>query len=248
MTTPTITNRWLRRLCPRADPEIRLVCLPHAGGTAALFASWAARMPAHVELAAVQYPGRHDRFGEPCVADVETLADGVAAALGPLGDRPLALFGHSMGAAVAYEVAIRLRDAGGPRLGTLFLSGQRPLHHLDAPAEDLDDAAVEAEIRRHGGTAPALLDDPELREVVLPALLADYRAGLGYRRRDAVRLDAELVVYVGRDDPGIEPGDMGGWSEFTSAGTSSRRFEGGHFYLLEREAELVGDIVRRLSD
>lgn len=111
-------GRWLRRPRPVANPRLRLVCLPHGGGTAGAFYGWTAWLPADVELVAVQYPGRQDRFGEPCLRDMGELADAVAQALLPLLDRPVALFGHSMGAALAYEVTLRLETQYRARRGS----------------------------------------------------------------------------------------------------------------------------------
>ncbi|MFD0857279.1 thioesterase II family protein [Actinomadura adrarensis] len=220
--------------------------MPYAGGTASAFNSWGERLPAHVDLLAVQYPGRQDRLGEPCVDDVHTLADNVAEALRQVDDRPMALFGHSMGASVAYEVAVRLQSGRGPSVATLFVSGRQPPPRPDGPPEHLDDAAVEAEFRRYGWIDPSIMDDQGLRSLVLPSLVADYRAALAYSREDVVRLPIELVAYAGTTDPGAALTDLLGWSEFTSVGASFQYFEGDHFYLVEREAELIADMVRRL--
>src|SRR5689334_14969295 len=98
------SSRWFRRYRRVTDPRLRLVCFPHAGGSASAYRSWAALLPSDVDMLAVQYPGRQDRLAEPCLVAMEQLTDAIVTALAPLCDRPLALFGHSMGASLAHEV------------------------------------------------------------------------------------------------------------------------------------------------
>lgn len=102
---------WVRpfRLTPM--PRLRLACFPHAGGSASFFRSWSERLPPDIDLLALQYPGREDRFNEAPATRLEDLADGAALALRDFADAPLALFGHSLGAALAYETALRLESA-----------------------------------------------------------------------------------------------------------------------------------------
>ncbi|MFJ8430176.1 thioesterase II family protein [Kitasatospora sp. NPDC094019] len=242
------TARWLRRPRPRRDPAARLVCLPHAGGTASVYSPWSDRLPAAIELIAVQYPGRQDRLAEPPVSSVPRIADAVAEALAPYTDRPLFLFGHSMGGLVAYEVAIRLEAGPGADPAGLFVSGQLAPHRSAPPEEALDDATVEAEAREAGWSDPVVFDHPELRELVLPALLADVRASLTYHREEPVRLRAPIAAYGGLGDGGDVPGELAAWGEATSGAAVWRAFDGDHFYLRPQEAQLVADMVTRMSD
>jgi len=254
MTVSTTTGtsgasaRWLRRPRPRHYPEVRLVCLPHAGGTAGEYIPWAARLPAQVELIAVQYPGRQDRLDEPCAQSVPEIADALVPALAPYADRPLYLFGHSMGGLVAYEVAVRLEAGAGPDPAGLFASGALAPHRVTPPREMLDDATVEADIRTSGWSDPAVFEHPELRELVLPALLADVRAVLSYHRRDPVRLRCPIVAYAGSDGAADVPAEAAAWGELTSGPAAWRQFDGDHFYVRSQQAELVADIEARMSN
>jgi pyochelin biosynthetic protein PchC len=254
MTAPTtsaiadVSARWLRRPRPRQDPSARLVCLPHAGGTAGVYSPWSARLPTDIELIGVQYPGRQDRLAEPLMSSVLQIADAVAPALAPYADRPLFLFGHSMGSLVAYEVAIRMEAGPGPDPAGLFVSGQFAPQRSAPLREALDDATVEAEARESGWTDPEVFDHPELRELVLPALLADVRASLSYHRDEPVRLRTPIAAYGGRGDSDDVSGELAAWGELTSGSAVCRAFDGDHFYLRAREAELVADIVTRMSD
>ncbi|MDW5329550.1 polyketide synthase [Plantactinospora sp. KLBMP9567] len=240
-------DRWLRRHGHPAGGRVRLVCLPHAGGGASFFRRWPRHLPATVELHAVQYPGREDRIAEPPVDDLHRLADLVAEAVLPLADRPLALFGHSMGAAVAAEVALRCQ-ARGRSPAHLFVSAFPAFGHGGADGDrPADDDTITASIRRLAGPGAAVLDVPGLRAMVLPTLRADYRAVEAYRPRPAARLGCPVVGYAGREDPTVTVAQVAEWAAVADGGFALRVYPGSHFYLLEHEADVVADIVRRLA-
>jgi surfactin synthase thioesterase subunit len=139
---------WIRRYHPRPDSLLRLVCLPRAGGSASFFYPLSASLPATAEALAVQYPGRQGRRTEPCAQSIGALAGQVAAGLRESeDDRPLALFGHSMGSVLAFEVAVRLEQDGGAPLAGVIASGRRsPTRHVDERVHLRDDAGLLAEI------------------------------------------------------------------------------------------------------
>ncbi|MFH8568044.1 thioesterase II family protein [Streptomyces sp. NPDC017993] len=242
-------SAWLKWYRPVLAPRLRLICLPYAGGTAGAFHSWADRLPANVELVAVQYPGRQDRFQEPCVEEMAPLADHIAQELAPYCDRPFALFGHSMGAAVGYEVALRLEARYGARPQHLFVSGHAspllPRGHRDVHLRD-EESMLEW-FGELGAMDPAVLADKELRPLVVPSLRADLRLIETYRPAPHRPVSAPLTSYVGDADPGVDPDDAAAWSELTSGEFSFRVFPGGHFYLSDQETELLADITERLE-
>ncbi|MFJ8545463.1 thioesterase II family protein [Streptomyces sp. NPDC093586] len=247
MTGPGI---WFRRYRGAVAPRVRLVCFPHAGGNARLFHGWASRLPADVELLAVRYPGRQERMDEPCVESMDELADRISAALEPERGLPLALFGHSMGAAVAYEVAVRLEApaAGGPGPALLMLSGRSAPHRtrptaLHRAADDVLVAGV-TRLGTLGGDAYAV---PELRELLLPVLRADYRLIETYAGPRPAVVRAPMVAYLGDRDPGVSRPDVEAWAELTEGDFTVRSFPGDHFYLAPREAELTADVTERLA-
>ncbi|MFH8768891.1 MULTISPECIES: thioesterase II family protein [unclassified Streptomyces] len=242
-------SAWIKRYRPLESPSLRLFCLPYAGGNAGAFHRWAQAPLDGVEVVAVQYPGRQDRLGEECLPDMESLADGVAAALVPLLDRPFALFGHSMGASVAYEVALRLEHRYRARPRRVFVSAAgsplRPRSHTDIHLRS-DDAMVEW-FGELGAMDKAVLADPELRPLVLPAMRADLRLIETYRPLSGRRTTAPVTAYVGDADPGVDPDDARAWQDLTSAEFSFRVFSGGHFYLSDHEDALLADITERLG-
>ncbi|TVT61171.1 thioesterase [Amycolatopsis rhizosphaerae] len=237
---------WFRRYGPAGrEAATRLVCLPHAGGAASLFRTWGGYLPPEVDLLATCYPGRQERIGEACRDRMDVLADEIADALLPLSDLPLALFGHSMGASVAHEVALRLNRAGAPP-AALFVSARQPPHRLEARPE-VDDGSIVDDVLRLDPDSAVALRDPHLRELVLPALRADYRLVAGYRPGPLPLLDVPVTAYFGSEDPDVSPAEMREWASVTTGEFRSRGFPGGHFYLTPHQAALVGDLAARLS-
>lgn len=233
------TADWV--VVPRSRPRARarLLCFPHAGGRATAYAPWAELAGPDVELAAVELPGHGTRLRQPPIADPRALVRATTAALFPHLDRPFALFGHSFGALLAYEVARALRRVGGPAPVHLFVSGQCAPHlaALAAPPPARTDDELLAELRRLGGTPATVLGDAALLSVFLPALAADFAFTDRYAWIPGPPLGCALTAFVGDDD--AEAGDVAPWGEHTTGDFSVRRFPGGHFFLHSAADALV---------
>ncbi|WP_282697073.1 alpha/beta fold hydrolase [Streptomyces sp. CC208A] len=234
-------SEWFRCYVPASENAARLICFPHAGGAASAYVTLARALAPDIEVVSVQYPGRQDRRREPAVTDLRLLAGLVTEAIGE-PDRPYALFGHSMGAIVAHETARLLARRPVPAPLRLFLSGRGAPSPLRREAGPRDDAALLTEIRRLGGTDSALLDDPELLELAMPVLRADYAALGRYHWTGGPPLASPLSVLIGADDPLVTVGQAAAWREHTTASFELKVFPGGHFYLGDATDE-VADVV-----
>ncbi|MFF4417766.1 thioesterase II family protein [Streptosporangium sp. NPDC001559] len=248
-TNPVATSeRQFHAINPCPRPNLRLVCFPHSGGSAGYFRTWKSAVPEGVELLAVRYPGREERLCDPFAEDMRELADSIAHACARFDDAPLAFFGHSLGSLVAYEVAVRLSARYGVTLRTLFASSCAA--PWLAPRLGLGDAADEALIERVGqlgGTDMSVFDNLELRELIMPAIRADYRLLDRYTEPATTALDCPVHVYHGTDDPGVGADAVAAWSRATARAFSTRAFPGGHFYLAEHLPELARDLFARLE-
>lgn len=241
------TALWVRRFHAANDDAPRLVCFPHAGGSASYFFSVAQALSPAVEVLAIQYPGRQDRHTEPLVDDIHVLADRIADNLTPWLDRPFAFFGHSMGAVVGYEVA-RLLQERGHRAEHLFASGRRaPSRYRDENVHKLGDDGVIAEIRRLNGTDSQVLQDEEVLRMVLGAVRNDYRAIETYVHRIGPKLDCPVTALVGDQDPKTTIDEAESWSWHTTSAFELGVFRGGHFYLNSHRTEILRLITRRMT-
>jgi surfactin synthase thioesterase subunit len=225
---------------------VQLVVLPHAGGAASFYVPLCRALAPAADVVAVQYPGRQERRSEPCVTDLVELAELVAAALADRLDRPTVLFGHSMGATLAFELARRLPVVH------VFASARRAPSRWrdDDRVHEGDDAQLIAEVMALGGSSAELLADEEIAAMVLPSLRGDYRAAETYRWTPGPPLTVPVTVLVGDDDPKVSLDEARAWEEHTTGQVDLHVFSGGHFYLVDHQREvvdLVGDRLRALA-
>jgi len=233
----------LRRHHATDRPRLRVVCFPHAGGSASFFRAWPDALPADVDVFAVQYPGHEDRISEPLADDLRSLAADQAESLAPLLDVPVLLFGHSMGALVAFETARRIESlVPRARIALAVSAATAPDVSRDLP-DDIDTDDVLADhLSRLGGMAPEVLADPDMRDIMLPVVRHDYRLVRRYRDVPEPRLRCPILAFCGEDDPAAGYADMERWASRTAGRFSSRAFAGGHFYLVPHRSELLKEL------
>lgn len=239
---------WLPAVLPEAG--LRLFCFPHAGVGASAYRAWPDLLPkAEIGVCPVQLPGRENRLGEPAARDVGQLVDALFSEVADRLDRPFALFGHSLGALVAFEFARLLRDRGAPLPVHLFVSG-RIAPQLADPREklnDLPDAGLRARLAELGGIPSAVLDDPDLLTLLLPLLRADLAVNENYRYRPGPPLPVPITAFGGARDPKVSAVELRAWAEQTSGQFTDRMLPGGHFFVQESVRSLLGHLVTGLS-
>jgi pyochelin biosynthetic protein PchC len=244
---PSPARAWLRTYQPRPGAEVRLVCLPPAGASAPFFRAWLRYLPPEVELISVQYPGRLDRINEQAVAHMETMADAVTEALLPFVDKPLGLFGHSMGSAIGFEVAMRLSRNPRAQLIRLFVSGYPvPARRLGTSLHLASDSDLIAELSRLGGIDDALFEDLDLLQTLLPPLRSDYQIVETYQPTSESPLATPITAMVGAEDDEVPADTVLGWRESTTGDFRFVSFPGGHFYLNDRPAEVAELVASQL--
>jgi pyochelin biosynthetic protein PchC len=244
---PPSNRRWLRGAAPHADAP-RVICCPHSGGSATYFRSWQRSAPPDVAVLAVQYPGRHERLADPFAGSVREMADGLATEILRDSFAPVVLFGHSMGAAVAFETARRIRAAGVPLAALIVSSHTPPAVPVDSDLHTLPDEEMWRELAALGGTEPEILEMTDLREVYSPIVRADLTVSAEYVDPDcAGSLDVPVLALAGTRDA-IAPADsMARWAEVTTAGWELRTYEGDHFHLQDHAEDILHTAYEMLS-
>ena len=239
---------WLRRFHQADAGAPGLICFPPAGGSASWFHPMSAALAPDVDVVAMQYPGRQDRRAEDPIDDVVVLAYRISRILSGATGWPVAFFGHSVGATVAFEVARALVAADGAGPAHLLVSGRRaPTRHRDEHVHRRDDAGILQDLRRLGGTDARVLGDDDVIRLVLPATRADYRAAETYRYVAGPLLTCPVTALTGDDDPSTTLDEAAGWREVTTGAFELRVFPGGHFFLTRHLDEIVRLIGERLG-
>ncbi|MET8661178.1 thioesterase II family protein [Streptomyces griseus] len=223
----------------------RLYCLPHAGGSSSAYRTWAGRLGDDTEVVPVQLPGRGTRFAERPATTAEEIADGLSAAIAAREDGEWSLFGHSMGALLAYEVAHRMSASGRPP-AHLVVSGMTapPLaaRRDRRPVRELSDAELMRRIGELGATPEDVLRSTEMMELLLPVFRADYQVCDSYRFTSRPPLRVPVTVLGGAADPGAPVAGLSAWRDLTSAAYALRLFPGGHFYLNDRLDQVLRSV------
>jgi surfactin synthase thioesterase subunit len=241
-------GKWLVPIGGTSRGRALLFCFPFAGGGTAPFRGWPQHLGNDIEVLAVLPPGRESRFAEPPLRDFGLLVQRAAAGLLAVVDRPFALFGHSLGAVVAYEVA-RVMERHDAVPAMLFVSG-RKAPHLPSPRPPiagLEDAAFLRGMAEMEGTPGEVLESPELLELLLPMLRADFALAEEYRPLPGPRLACPVTALGSEDDRWIDRPGLQAWQEVTGGPFELRIFPGNHFYLLRYAERLLGYLDQRMA-
>ncbi|WP_457034051.1 aminotransferase class V-fold PLP-dependent enzyme [Kitasatospora sp. P5_F3] len=252
---PRARDAWIRRYTrPGETVRARLYCFPFGGGGASVYHRWGETLDKGVELCAVQLPGREERLGEPLLRTVDEVLDALLPVLAEEtedADVPFAFFGHSMGALLAFETCRRLRAERGVLPAHLFVSGYPPPDRVvrARTLHTLGDREFVAALRETDDQLDRVLADPELTELFLPILRADFRLCEIHRHQAGEPLPCPVTAFGGTGDPMTPRGALDDWRRHTTGPFRARMFDGGHFYLRDREQQLVrlvGDGLRTL--
>jgi medium-chain acyl-[acyl-carrier-protein] hydrolase len=228
---------------------VTLYCLPLAGGGAGVFREWAAGLPEGTEVCPIHLPGREARFREPAISDLDVLVTGLVDALVPDLNGPFALFGHSMGGLIAFEVADRLRVRGiSP--AWFFASGALPPHvpRREPMRHGLPDDDLVAAVQRMNGTPRQVIEESDVMRLMLPTIRSDFRLVETYRYRPRAPLACPLVVIGGDDDPQVRPADLAAWRVHAAGRFETHILPGDHFFVSSSRAELLELLSERLAE
>lgn len=241
-------NLWFPIIKPDELVKIRLFCLPFAGGNASTYRLWQNHFPDFVDVCPIQLPGRSNRINEDCISDFSLLANLISSEITPFTNVPFSFFGHSMGALIGFEV-----------IRSLINKGKIPVHFFPSGAKapdsggrkfklhNLDNEQLKEELKKLRGTPQEILEHPELFELLLPILRADFKIVDDYYFTPGQKLPCPVTVFGGYDDE-VSQHDLSQWKTQTDADFRVRMFEGNHFFLNEQTSALSGEIYYDLSN
>ncbi|MBC6477559.1 MAG: thioesterase [Hormoscilla sp. GM7CHS1pb] len=256
MTSRPSKNPWIKYLKPNPKAQLRLFCFPYAGGSAGVFRSWPDSLPPTVEVCAVELPGRGTRIKDAPFTRMEPLVEAIALALLPELDKPFAFFGHSMGALVSFELARLLRrsqagarERGDRQLSHLSISGRSApqIPDPEPPIHALPEAEFVEKLRCYNGTPSEVLANPELMQLFLPILRADFELIETYVYKNEPAFDFPITAFGGLSDFKASREDLSAWDRHTTAAFDLRMLPGDHFFLHSNEALLLQSITRQLQ-
>lgn len=242
-------DQWVYRSSEQADSRLRLICLPYAGGGAAVYRLWSEVMPPGIDVCRVQLPGRETRLREKPYDRLANLLDALLEVVSPLLDVPFVIFGHSMGALTGFELARAIRRETGLSPKHFFASGWRaPQIGLGTALHGLPDPEfVERLQARFSGIPAGVLEDPELLELMLPILRADLAICETYQFADELPLDCPITVFGGQEDYWTSATDLAAWAGHTADELNVKMFPGDHFFINDPRQLVARQVAEVLS-
>ena len=243
------TTPWLNVFQHNPEASLRLFCFPYAGGAAYIFRDWADQLPADVEICPVQLPGRGARMREASFIRVPALVTALCQELLPYLDKPFAFFGHSLGALISFELARKLSHDYQLEPLHLFVSGRGApqLEDTRPDTHNLPEDEFVKELRRLNGTPAEVLDQPELLQLIIPTLRADFELCETYEHLTSAPLKCAITALGGLYDEDVPRERLEPWREHTSASFSLKMLPGDHFFLHSSESMLLQILALELK-
>jgi medium-chain acyl-[acyl-carrier-protein] hydrolase len=228
-----INNQWLKVFKPIPNARLRLFCLPFAGGGAQFFCDWHEYLPRSIELCAIQLPGRENRILEKPIMTLADLVDAIIKGVKEWIGKPYAIFGHSMGALLGYELTQAIRIAGLPQPYHLLISGRSApyLPQVLPPIHNLPDDQFIKEIKDLNGTPNEVMGSQELLKMIMPVLRTDFKLCETYTYNNGPPLACSITAYGGLQDHTVSRDEVDAWRQLTIGSFTIRMFPGDHFYI-----------------
>jgi medium-chain acyl-[acyl-carrier-protein] hydrolase len=236
-------QRWIVRQ-PQTSAPLRLFCFPYAGGGTRSYAPWQAILGEVAEVCMVQLPGRGARLLESCESSFEQLVDTLTRLVALESDRPLVLFGHSLGAVMAFEVTRTLRARGLQLPLRLIVSACEAPHVRSSSRRyhEFNDSDLISALRDLNGTSTLVLENAEMMRLVLPAIRADFALNADYAYRHEAPLNLPITVFAGEYDNHVKIDGARRWCEQSTQTIELHNLPGGHFFIDTHRSALMSHL------
>jgi len=240
------TSSWFQRSRNDLESRLRLFCFPYAGGGTAVFRNWSRELGPQIAVTPALLPGREIKLREPLYTKLEPLIEQLASHIAPYLDRPFALFGHSMGAVIAFELARRVRLQHGVEPDHLFISAKNAPHlsAINRRRHDLPEPEFLQMLERMNGTPREVLENLELREIIVPLLRADFAVCDTYSYVPDLPLKCPITVLGGEEDNQVSLRALEGWVEQTTGDFRLHMLPGDHFFINHAPLKVL-DVVNK---
>jgi medium-chain acyl-[acyl-carrier-protein] hydrolase len=250
MATSKEPHSWVVFPKPNPQARFRLFCFPYAGGGATIYRAWPDDLPSHIEICAIQPPGRENRFLEPRFTHLPALVRALDTAIDPyLQAMPFAFFGHSLGALMGFELIRALQKRQGPLPLHLFVAAHRAPQFLERHIRlyDLPDEVFLKELRRLDGTPQEVTENTDLMEVMMPLLRADFELAESYTYQESDPLLCPITAIGGVSDRDVNEKELDGWRQQTTGDFHLHMLVGDHFFLAKNRTALLQIITDQIS-
>jgi surfactin synthase thioesterase subunit len=233
-------KKWFKPIRVNSQAKVNLVCFPFAGSGASIFFPWEKFLHSDFNIYAFQAPGREDRIGEDLIDNLELLVQKGSAELLKLANKPIILFGHSLGAVIAFEIT-KLIEKQGIEPKCLIVSGRQP-PHLSLkmpPISELSDQDLLKGLLDLEGTDREIVKHPELLEIILPIIRADFKIGEKYLLPIQDQINCPIIAIGANNDPWVKVDELSQWQKFTRQECQLKTISGDHFYVKNDFQEIV---------
>lgn len=237
--------------------NIKLFCLPYAGGTSMYYMKWKQYLCSNIEVYPLEMAGRGKRFGSNLFENmydvVKDLFSILAKELDKLDDFEYAFFGHSMGTVIIYELMKKIKQYNYKEPIHIFMSGRVPPSFQEKKIiHNLSYDEFKREISNLGGVPDDIINNNDVFDIFLPILRADYKIIETYKFSKSPKWNFDISVLNGRNDPEVEDYYISKWDMYTNKKCNFYLFDGGHFFINENTAEVVEKInnilIRNLGE
>jgi surfactin synthase thioesterase subunit len=240
-------NKLIKNIEKIEKDSTVLFCFPFAGGGVSVYKEWIDYFDDSTVVCPVQLPGRGERMMEKPYTQMDALQEDLIEEIRPYKDNKIILFGHSMGAKIAYETGRRLENLNIGVAG-LIISGSRAPHVPERdPIHHLEDQAFEEELTRFNGLPKEFLENRELLNFFTPMLRADFTLVENYCKEGVESLKCPIVAFGGHEDEEASLDDLKVWQSYSHSGFKYQMFEGGHFFIREKEQEVLQEIEEKIA-
>ncbi|BAZ37898.1 putative thioesterase [Calothrix sp. NIES-4101] len=243
-------HNWVTVPKPNPDANLRLFCLPYAGGSSIIFRSWLNKLPGNVEICLIELPARGSKIKLPPLNRLEAIVKELSIQIQPYLDKPFAFFGHSMGGLLSFEIARHLRQEYAKKPSHLFVSASRApqIPSLKPPLHALPETEFKQELRRLNGTPVSVLENTELMELLIPILRADFAVLETYAYTQQSALECPITAFGGLEDGEVSLQELKEWRSQTQSSFQLEIFPGDHFFIHSAQCLLLEKLAKYLRE